>query len=155
MERATKFDLVVHPWTERPELEYVGGGTSTSQFDTVLDEMRYLLCTVKVQGLFSESVQVAVMAANMGCDEEDPAAVATEPPQKDDTKDTPTNASTKCYEPDEEASIFVGLAAFVMGGFISALVSLWLGRSHRRRGRRQLTVPTVEVEMTDEDNEIL
>lgn len=155
MERATEFDLVVHPWTERPELEYVGGGTSTSQFDTVLDEMLYFLCTVKVQGLFSESVQVAVMASNMGCDEEDPAAGATEPPQQDDTKDTSTKGSTQCYETDEEANIYIGLAAFVMGGFVSALASLWFGRSHRRRGRRQMTVPTVEIEMTDDDNEML
>jgi hypothetical protein len=155
MERATEFDLVVHPWTERPELEYLGGGTSTPQFDTVLDEMRYLFCTVKVQGLFSESVSVAVVAANMGCDEDDPDAVATEPPQQDGTKDTLTKASTQCYEKDEEANLYVGLAAFVMGGFVSALVSLWFGRSHRRRGRRQMTVPTVEVEMTDDDNEIL
>jgi hypothetical protein len=158
MERATELDLVVHPWTERPELEYVGGSTSTSQFDTVLDEMRYLVCTVKVQGLFSESVQMAVMAANMGCDEEDPDAVATEPPQQDDTTDTPTKASTQCYEPDEEANLYVGLALFVMGGFVSALGSLWLSRSHRRRGRRQMTVSTVdaaEVEMTVEDNEML
>jgi hypothetical protein len=155
MERATEFDLVVHPWTERPELEHVGDGTSTSQFDTALDEMLYFLCTVKVHGLFSESVQIAVMAANMGCDEEDPAAVATEPPQQDNTKDSPTKGSAQCYETDEEANLYIGLAAFVMGGFVSALVSLWFGRSHRRRGRRQMTVPTVEVEMTDDDNEML
>ena len=50
--KAEEFSLVLHPWTERPELPYV-----TPPFNNSMDEMRHLLCNVTgVRGIFSESV---------------------------------------------------------------------------------------------------
>jgi glycerophosphoryl diester phosphodiesterase len=152
MEQATKFNLVVHPWTQRPELEFVRDPGWSTNFSSVLEETRHLFCTVNVQGIFSESVQVAVVAAYMGCEDDDegiePSPV--EPPSSgtdagDETPPSGDYTDSLCYETDREAQMYVGLAAFTMGVFLSALGSLWIGRSHRRRGRRQMRIPTIET----------
>jgi len=75
VERARKLDLVLHPYTVRPELEYVMDYrtepepeiTSVPIFGNQLDELLYLFCEVQVDGVFSESVSPAVQAANMDC----------------------------------------------------------------------------------------
>lgn len=60
MERAAKLDLVVHPWTTRPEQEFRLSPEMESEFD----ELFYLLCDLRVHGVFSESVATAVRASN-------------------------------------------------------------------------------------------
>lgn len=66
MEQATKLDWVVHPWTERPEQEFFATTTENNErqrrirqttavltpFETVLEEIVFLKCTVGVHGVF-------------------------------------------------------------------------------------------------------
>lgn len=62
MERAAKSDLAVHPWTERPELSYFSDPPPGSPpFESVLDEMQYLFCTVGVHGKHEKFGQVAFL----------------------------------------------------------------------------------------------
>jgi glycerophosphoryl diester phosphodiesterase len=87
MEKARKADWVVHPWTERPEVEFFvrddlsgrrrglqqdnsandASTTSSSPFSTVMEEIMFFKCKVGVHGIFSESVDTAVRAMNMDC----------------------------------------------------------------------------------------
>eukprot|EP00536_Pseudo-nitzschia_multiseries_P007225 jgi/Psemu1/17371/gm1.17371_g len=79
MEQATKLNWVVHPWTERPEHEFFATTRKQQQhnrrltsaavtpFDTALEEILFLKCTVGVHGVFSESVNIAVRALTLPC----------------------------------------------------------------------------------------
>jgi len=77
MEQATKLDWVVHPWTARPEYEFFAttpkeqnrrrASTVVTPFESVLEEILFLKCTVGVHGLFSESVNIAVRALTLPC----------------------------------------------------------------------------------------
>ncbi|VEU43351.1 unnamed protein product [Pseudo-nitzschia multistriata] len=76
MEHAQKFNWVVHPWTERPEREFFAthphqrrkaSAAALAPFESVLDEILFLKCTVGVDGVFSESVDVAVRALGLAC----------------------------------------------------------------------------------------
>jgi glycerophosphoryl diester phosphodiesterase len=65
MERAEKLRLVVHPWTIRPELEFV-----VQQPDRIggeWEELLYFFCEIRVDGIFSESVSLATKAATIDC----------------------------------------------------------------------------------------
>lgn len=80
VEKAKEFGFVLHPWTERPEIDNIyhdnndattmnGTATNNHYFESAYDEIRYLQCHVGVQGIFSESVHLAVMASTIGCDD--------------------------------------------------------------------------------------
>ena len=151
-DRALELNLALHPWTERPEQVYV-----TSQFDSALQETLYLFCQVGVHGIFTESVSIAVMAAQLGCSnfdqEEKDGPERREPTaapngnNKDDEEEK-HGSSVLCYESEQEASFYTGLASFIMGIFVASFVSVWLHRK-RRRGRQRYrvgasVVPTAE-----------
>jgi hypothetical protein len=145
MERAEKLDLAVHPWTERPELEYLGG-ISTPKFETVLDEILYLFCTVGVQGIFSESVEAAVLAANMAC----PDKKHSDPPLEDG-QDSRNKGNSVCYQTGSEAVIYVGLASFAVGVAVSVFAWICTNGRQQWRGRRQIQVPTADTSDGDMD----
>jgi hypothetical protein len=161
MEHATKSGLVVHPWTERPELEYIGGGgddTSAFSFESVLDELTFLFCTVGVHGVFSESVQVAVLAASIACPEnsENSAPTTTILPEGGGDPH-PDGGNTLCYETDEDANLYIGLASFTLGMFLTVVLGLFVNKRQQRRERRPIQIPTVETtdDDDDDDNEML
>jgi len=146
--RTKEFGMVLHPWTERPEQEYM-----METFKDVMEELMYLFCKVGAQGVFSESVHHAVMAATIGCDEmptEAPQSVPTKAPVASPTEGGNTNnedASTDlCYLSDAEANLYIGLASFVMGIFVSALVAFAVGRRRRRRYGGGRVIPTEQFE---------
>ena len=138
MARAVMLNLVVHPWTFRPELEYVGSFGET-QFATVLEEIQYFFCTVKVQGVFSESVNNALLAANMECDELGRDATLS-------YSQNGTNPSATCSESRGQAKMKVGTAAFVMG-VVLAIAMVFIGQ--RRHRQRHVQVPTLEQAADD------
>lgn len=167
-EQAEEFNLVVHPWTERPEHEFLMDG-----FSTGLEETRYLLCNIGAQGVFSESVHTALLAARLGCqdDNKEQAAAEAEKEEKDEAAEASSSedaavASTKgsgeesnnnngkdekakkslCWEDTSEANLYLGVASFVMGVFITAMISTWVNRgfSCTPRPPRQQQIPTGE-----------
>ena len=159
MERAIKFNLVVHPWTERPELEFVDS-SKENPFATNFDEMMFLLCEVKVHGVFTESVDAGVRGVTMGCEEEEEEKKEEKEEEREEEKEarekgaSGSSAFAQC-DADRENLIrlYIGLASCFTGVFASFLVSCCMGRRHRKRGKREMTVPTVEL--TPEDNEML
>jgi len=59
-----EYRLAVHPWTERLEVNSL-----YDRFNNSEEELKYLFCTVGVDGVFSENVDVALRVAKMGYDE--------------------------------------------------------------------------------------
>jgi glycerophosphoryl diester phosphodiesterase len=150
-EKASEFGLVLHPWTERPELQYM-----SPLFNNSLQEMQHLLCNVPgVHGIFTESVDIAVRAAQLPCNNTD-----DNKKQHDDTSTSTTtrgNSSGLCYESQAEANVYVGFASFVMGVFVALLTSLgWMHCKRRRRRSytRATPVPTNEVDEETSDLEL-
>jgi hypothetical protein len=66
LQRVGELQLVLHVWTERPELWYFENNHPV--FRTVMDEIYYLKCNVShVHGIFTESVDMAVRALQIPC----------------------------------------------------------------------------------------
>ena len=160
MDRAEMLDLAVHPWTERPELEFFLANDennsnekpseeSSLEFPTVLDEMIYLFCTVGVHGIFSESIDAAVLANSLPCPDE---TMSTTAPSSS-KKNSKSTGETKCKETGND--VLVGMVSFVTGLMLSIIFS----RMPNCRKREQL--PTTEedvvdgIDLTDEDREML
>ena len=157
MEKATEFNMFVSPWTERPEVEFIVGGSGEPTsiaplFGNVLEEIRYFFCTIKVHGIFSESVDKAVIASNMGCGD---SSKSHQGGSSSSSKD-PSSGQSMCYATDREANLYVGLASFVMGGFISLVTSMWMGRRQgaARGGTRRHAIPTADIYTDDKENDI-
>jgi hypothetical protein len=164
-DRAEEFHLVLHPYTERPEHEFLMEG-----FQDALEETLYFFCEIGAQGIFTESIQTAVLAARMGC----PASVvaptsstvgttATTSTNADPPATPSTPSSNKksplCWEDTSEANLYLGAATFVMGVFVTAMLSLWVNRgfSFKPRPPREQQVPGEEPNSLDDpsDNELL
>ena len=142
--KAEEFSLVLHPWTERPELQYV-----TPPFNNSMDEMRHLLCNVTgVRGIFSESVDKAVRAAQLPCNADSSPKING----NGSSAAAKNNAAGLCYESQAEADYYVGLASFVMGSFLTLLATVsWIQCKQRRRRQAQghaTRIPTTEEEDT-------
>ena len=146
MERAAKLHLAVHPWTERPEVEYLGGGAVTPTFNTVLDEIVYLFCTVGVHGIFSESVEMAVVAASMPCQEEN---------MDQQIGNVFPNDKRNDGSDSEQSSFYVGFASFSIGVILTVLVGLFVskgnGHLRKRNDLRGIRIPTVEISHDDDE----
>jgi glycerophosphoryl diester phosphodiesterase len=81
MEKAREAGWKVHPWTERPEEAFFATTMENDEgsrrrrrnedslvpFGNVFEELLFLKCTVGVDGVFSESVDIAVRAMGMPC----------------------------------------------------------------------------------------
>jgi glycerophosphoryl diester phosphodiesterase len=176
-ERAEEFDLVLHPWTERPEHEYVYEGG----FDSALEETRFLFCKSGAQGIFSESVDTAILAAHLGCDDYgkqpsggatvSPSSVAPAPTKSpsaatptdgstsptatdnDGQQQQPETAGTTCPTSDESSSsFFVAVASFATGAAVTTVVALYLRSRRTKRFGDGRVVPTgdmmYDLEMT-------
>lgn len=139
--KAAEFSLVLHPWTERPELQYVA-----PQFNNSLQEMMHLLCNVTgVRGIFSESVDKAVRAAQLPCNADFPPKL-----NESGSNTAAKNNAGLCYQSQAEADYYVGLASFVMGSFFTLLTTIGCVQCKRRRWRQVhdhgTRVPTTEEE---------
>ena len=139
LEKAEQFQLVLHPWTERPEHEYV----SSEAFASSAEEVQHLLCqTPGVHGLFTESVDAVVRTV---C--------------KHDDDDTAVSGNQKVDVCDQDSqqqaaknAVFVGLGSFAVGMLAAVLMSFGV-RSYRNQRQQQkfangrsTRVPTMEDE---------
>mmetsp|Transcript_7393 Transcript_7393/g.11209 ORF Transcript_7393/g.11209 Transcript_7393/m.11209 type:complete len:504 (-) Transcript_7393:200-1711(-) len=159
MDRAMEHELVVHPYTIRKELKFVSEG-----FQNMEEELKYLFCEVGIDGIFSENVGEAIQYASLDCSSDDKGVPASSPtssggttkvPKEDeenvviDINGTSTNVTFDkrlCYKNDEEAQMYVGAAAGIMGFLVGSIFAGWVATSRlcktRRHTRRQLEVPT-------------
>ena len=135
--QAKEHDLVIHAWTERPALvDVIPLKNMTEQ-----EEMTYLVCTVGVDGLFTEDVTTMRVVLEQGC-ERSPTLTPTvlhRPQDQDECPPIPENMSAE-----------YGAASGVMGLLIGSVMAVWLSQSTLcttccgRRGRgakRQLRIP--------------
>ena len=155
LSKVEEFDLQVHAWTERPEAEYLKPGQAD-----VVAETQHLFCERNAGAVFSESVSTAVMVASWPCPDDKkmagsnvtiPSAAGggeggAMPPEQpeggdgsniDDGQSTPgtgtsSSNSPYCYESAKQANLYVGIASFIVGGFVTGLLMFCL--SGRRRG---------------------
>lgn len=58
-----KYNVVLHPWTERLETEFV-----SERFASAEEELLYMFCDLGIQGIFAENVDVGKRVAQMPCD---------------------------------------------------------------------------------------
>jgi glycerophosphoryl diester phosphodiesterase len=147
MQRATKSGLAVHPWTARPELEFLSepSSTGTLPFANVLEELQYFLCVVGVHGIFSESVDAAVLASTLPCP---PTATGGNKRSKGGGV-----CENFCSESTAHTQFFVGFTSFVMGIIIALLVMYVVqGIKLRplRSGRRE-RIPTEDLDANIQD----
>jgi len=150
MTPAKKHRLAVHPWTQRPELEYVVSVPEEALFESSLEETIRFFCIVGIHGIFTESVSTTMLAA-ASCDKDfDDQESGTDSNKKNkkkktDNSDSDGGANSLCYESEKEANMYVGLACFVFGCFLSTLVVLWAVKRSPEKARRQLRIPTEEI----------
>jgi glycerophosphoryl diester phosphodiesterase len=171
LEKTEKLGLVLHPWTERPEQIYVTGSSmepttksssSSSKdkqqlpyvFADNYEELLYLFCQVRgVHGIFTESVDTAVRAA-MACQqqllvvENSNKGHASQPKMKEDGQ--------LCYESEQEANMYIGIAAFVMGCFISIFIVIGWNRcttAHHSKRKMRSKATRVSTNSDDDDDD--
>ena len=107
IQRVSELQLVLHVWTERPETSYL----ARTDFPTVTEEIHFLNCNVShVHGIFTESVDRAVQALQLPCDDGIGSSAKKSPV-------TNSGGGSTCSIHNPESSMFwiVGLASFVMG----------------------------------------
>lgn len=64
MIESQKFDLAVHPWTSRAEVDFVDSSYATAE-----DELRWLYCKRGISGMFTENVDLGIIVGMRGCDD--------------------------------------------------------------------------------------
>ncbi|GKY94381.1 hypothetical protein MPSEU_000404100 [Mayamaea pseudoterrestris] len=150
LEKAREFDMVLHPWTERPETIYLANG-----FDSILDETKHLYCMCGAQAVFSESVSTAVAAIALGCDDliENGASPTVSSNDADSNKTLPVSATSVCVYDDIAASeIYLTASAFIGGIVATLLVSCLIRRRAVQKqqflGRRRVPSYENELELT-------
>jgi glycerophosphoryl diester phosphodiesterase len=135
MQRVSELQLVLHVWTERPEVPYY---VEYSEFQTVMDEIHYLNCNVShVHGIFSESVDRAVLALQIPCS--NGTNVNAKKAQTDGNicSDRSPNARSQW--------ILAGLISFVIGIMVSCCT---------QRTFRNKRISSYSVQNSDDDNEL-
>jgi glycerophosphoryl diester phosphodiesterase len=175
MEKAKTAGWKVHPWTERPEEAFFATTTENDEerrrrrrrnearqhqgilpFENVLEELLFLKCTVGVDGVFSESVDIAVRAMGMAC--------------PGDTKHSHGSSSSSSFDTNEIPLGPVIGFSFVSGILAALMVWKYSGgggnarsnnnRQQQRRaphilGRRRSNLPphsAVPTEAADDDD---
>lgn len=116
-------DSVVHPWTERLEIEFVN-----STFTHASDELKYLFCTAKIDGIFAENVDISVRVSRESCD------------NTFDTNSVRTDILCSSFSSSMEWMRFVQ-GAF-MGTFVAMVIS-WFVFGKSKREHRFHTVDDV------------
>ncbi|CAJ1941864.1 unnamed protein product [Cylindrotheca closterium] len=147
MQRATKSNLAVHPWTARPELEFFSKPSNgVLPFDNVLEEIQYLFCEVAVHGIFSESVDTAVLASALPCPP--PTTTTTGSGKRSKGGGVCENV---CSQSMANSQFFVGFSSFAMGIIITILI-LYLVQGIKLHSGGRERVPTEEVNDNILDN---
>ena len=163
MERITELQMVLHVWTERPEISYLN-----PMFRTVMDEIYYLKCNVShVHGIFTESVDMAFHALQIPC----PTTTTTT-----GTTDTNTGTNTGvvpqtaiCQDNHQyqngPTSMAVGILSFLLGVIVAMVMQQgrrWYHHHHKSTPgstnngsnsyQHATTIITNDEEDDDDDN---
>ena len=144
--KAQEMELLIHVWTERPETEFL----YQDQFDTTYDEIMYLLCETNTQGVFTESVSMAVSVVNAGC-----TTKRTNQKEEDDddaengffTNMTWDDSSLSCAANGQEHWL-IGIGSFVLGISVAVVAMIWTRRRQKQNHRQGESVPTVDDDLT-------
>jgi len=124
---ASQRSLVVHPWTEQMEVEFV-----EERFNDAIKEVYYLFCKAGVDGIFAENVDLAVLASIYSCD------------RADLLLGTPRNAMVALSDFMFEVPFWVGA---MLSAFIS-LVFLMLQRRKNKVASIHRYVEPIDTELT-------
>jgi hypothetical protein len=101
-------------------------------------------------GIFSESVDVAVLASTLPCPD---AAQPVHPPSK--TSESQGNCDQVCYQVDSKFHVYVGFSSFTLGLLVAAgCYCLCTRGNFLRCNQQQVQVPTEDADMTNDDLEL-
>jgi glycerophosphoryl diester phosphodiesterase len=153
VQKAEEFGMVLHPWTERPEADYVTPG-----FANAFAETKHLLCSLNAQAVFSESITNAITAIAAGCDstgekETDTDMVTLAPTVSNATGDaTNSPAESKSSTPtvcssdrtSSNTNAYVPVSTFILGVVLTALVSCYINRRRYRERFGVRALPSFE-----------
>eukprot|EP00980_Cylindrotheca_fusiformis_P003653 scaffold818_cov136-Cylindrotheca_fusiformis.AAC.19 len=145
MERAAMSELAVHPWTARPELNFFSDPPpGAPQFESVLEEIQHMFCTVGVHGIFSESVDTAVLASTLPCPDPILPTVPSDKPRDD--------YDGICDQTDSKLQVYIAISSFLVGLLVAvACMCRFTEVSLKRNRQRSAQVPTVDVDTTHDD----
>ena len=139
MSMAKKYDLAVHPWTERLETEFL---FDFNKFQSAEDELRYLYCELGIDGIFAENVDVAVRVGARGCDDFNLSGVQDS-----------TNEDLSTFEGSQYHQKY--LYGFI-GASIGSLLTLFITTYISERKKRMYTsVPKMSPPRRSFDDDIL
>jgi len=142
--RAQEHGLVLHPWTERPELSFVD-----ARFQSTVEETRYLFCKrPAVGGIFTESVSLAREAALSSCDDDASG-------DKTEANEVPAASSDICQHDENQNMLVILAAALCFGIALTGIVIRRVcGRSQARNCQARQSVPQAEMAVDSDDFEI-
>lgn len=115
VEKAREFGMVLHPWTERPETNYLVDG-----YNTVFEETKQLLCHSGAQAVFSESITPAVTVVNMGCKLD--SGASSYPSQAPEDSTPKSQFDTGRCRFNDNAALYMSVLAFGVGVLVAILI---------------------------------
>ena len=158
---AIKRNLVVHPWTERLEIEFVN-----ERFNDAEEELTHLFCDLKIHGMFFENVGLGRKIVEKPCDLAE--EIKLEKEGNVDIHEEEKIAKAIC---EEKASanfmgkIFLTITGILVGSFVGSMITTWsLKRENRYTNKMRTMVPQTDDKTSvfhvadgnpDNDNEIL
>ena len=152
MATAGTHNLAVHPWTERMEKEYIVQPSSTSKnFTTAEEELRYLYCEIGIHGIFAENVDMAVRVGVRGCEDFKTAEELLQDEIKIAEEEGKNSTMTKrlCEEMEEGITpglvVSTGIAGLIVGSIFSFYAT---SRYYRKQAHVSIAVPSnADLEM--------
>jgi len=106
--------------------------TGMQPFENILEELQYFFCEVGVHGIFSESVDAAVLASSLPCPEAG-------------GKRSKGVSENVCFQGTASTQSFATFTAFMMG-IIITLLAIYFIQGRKLRSGRQERVPTEDVD---------
>lgn len=139
--KAHSLRLAVHPYTIKLETDESGGVPQL--FSSAEEELRYYYCELKIDGIFSENIEIAQVVGAEGCEE--PAPVVGKP--------------TVCIKEERNLWLF-GVAFMAIGAFLASIVSTYVTFYCKKETNTNRPLPLPEVDCSlelvqDEEDEII
>lgn len=115
MQRAAKWDWEVHPWTVRPELEFL---VVSPPENDVKEELQRLFCDFRIPGVFTEDVSVARLVSNLPC-----------PSNAKTTVTSPATSSGSSCPSGDLTAFLIPLVIVLMGVIAGLLICMCCRRT--------------------------
>ena len=136
MIEAKKFNLAVHPYTAREEIEFV-----TSQFASAEEELRWMYCSRGITGMFTESSDLGVRIGTRGCEDFETAEEIlkediTEMEKEDNDKQINVTISEDlCSQFDNKDDTMKSAALMMIGTCVGLLMGLFFSKKGHSTNR--------------------